>query len=195
MMPRALTLGCPLLLIFWLSLLGQCCIGMTLPNFLIFGVQKAGTTSIYSYLLQHPQVYMSPIKEPGFMGCEASGLTAAEVDQIVPQFTPGGRKRILRLEDYEALFDQVQDEIAIGEISPNYLFCYRKSAADIQKYVPQAKLIAVLRNPIERAYSDYLMNVRQVVGNRKSLAEQVAMSATTSHTLSKGSMQMASNTT
>ncbi len=159
---------------------------MTLPNFLIFGVQKAGTTSVYNYLSQHPQVYMSPVKEPGFMGCETSKMSAAEAAKAVPQFTPGGRKRILTLADYEALFDGVKDEVAIGEISPNSLFCYQDAVADIKKYVPDTKLIAILRNPIERAYSDYLMNVREIRGNLKPLAEQVKTSATTSHTLLKG---------
>ncbi len=159
---------------------------MTLPNFLIFGVQKAGTTSVYTYLSQHPQVYMSPVKEPGFMGCETSKMSAAAAAKAVPQFTPGGRKRILTLADYESLFDGVSGEVAIGEISPNSLFCYPDAVADIKTYVPDAKLIAILRNPVERAYSDYLMNVREIRGNLKPLGEQVKTSATTSHTLLKG---------
>ncbi|MGB7249990.1 MAG: sulfotransferase [Phormidesmis sp.] len=157
---------------------------MTLPNFIIFGVQKAGTTSIYNYLDQHPQVYMSPLKETEFLGSQS--ISTDDSDSSAPQLTPGGRRRILSLQDYRALFDGVQDEIAIGEASPNYLFAHERVVPRVQSYIPDAKLIAVLRNPVERAYSDYLMNVRELVGNRKPLAEQVTQSATTSHTLLKG---------
>ena len=155
---------------------------MVLPNFLIFGVQKAGTTSIYSYLEQHPQVYTSPRKETDFF-CRDLTVPLSEEE---PRLTRGGRKRILTIEDYKSLFLGVTDEIAIGEASPNYLFRHENAVAGIQKYVPEAKLIAILRNPVERAYSDYLMHVRQVVGNRKPLAQQVAESAQSSHTLLKG---------
>lgn len=165
-------------------------LGMVLPNFLIFGVQKAGTTSIYSYLREHPQVYMSPIKETGFMSLPQAGdrteSNRATNDLAKSEPPKSGRAPILTLQDYSALFDGVRDEIAIGEASPNYLFDYERSAANIQTYIPKARLIAILRNPVERAYSDYLMNIRQVVGNRKPLAEQLKTSATTSHTLLKG---------
>lgn len=159
---------------------------MTLPNFLIFGVQKAGTTSIYNYLQQHPQVYTSPVKETDFMCRESARkpelLTAEEQSQL----TRGGRRRILTLAQYEALFDRAGDAIAIGEASPNYLFTHEQSVPNIQTYIPNAKLIAVLRNPVERAYSDYLMSLRQVVGNLKPLDEQVKTSSSTSYTLLKG---------
>ncbi|MEM9947659.1 MAG: sulfotransferase [Cyanobacteria bacterium P01_D01_bin.36] len=155
---------------------------MTLPNFLIFGVQKAGTTSIYSYLKQHPQVFVSPRKETDFFCRDLS--VPISVDE--PRQTRGGRQRILTIEDYESLFARVTDEVAVGEASPNYLFAHERAVPGIQKYVPNAKLIAVLRNPVERAYSDYLMHVRQVVGNRNSLGVQVKESAESSHTLLKG---------
>ena len=159
---------------------------MTLPNFLIFGVQKAGTTSIYSYLEQHPQVYVSPRKETNFLGYKNALRPDLLTEEEKAQVTRGGRKRILTLEQYEALFDQAGDVIAIGEASPNYLFGHEQAVPTIQKLIPNAKLIAILRNPVERAYSDYLMSVRQVVGNRKPLAEQLETNRTTSHTLLKG---------
>ncbi len=154
---------------------------MTLPNFLIFGVQKAGTTSIYSYLQQHPQVFMSPRKETEFLGRDTT--QPVDTDALL---TPGGRRQIVTIEDYRALFKGVASEIAIGEASPNYLFLHERTVPAIQKYVPDAKLIAILRNPVERAYSDYLMHVREVVGNQKPLAEQVKLSADSSFTLLKG---------
>ncbi|MGB3671943.1 MAG: sulfotransferase [Phormidesmis sp.] len=159
---------------------------MVLPNFLIFGVQKAGTTSIYTYLRQHPQVYTSPRKETDFFSRDLEAAESAVQVSDEPQLTRGGRQKILTIEDYKALFAGVTDELAIGEASPNYLFRHQQAVPGIKAHVPDAKLIAVLRNPVERAYSDYLMHVRQVVGNRKPLAEQVATSAESSYTLLKG---------
>ena len=159
---------------------------MTLPSFLIFGVQKSGTTSIYSYLQQHPQICMSPVKETDFFCRESARkpelLTAEEKSKL----TRGGRQRILTIEQYEALFNRAGDAIALGEASPNYLFNHQQAVPNIQTHVPNAKLIAILRNPVERAYSDYLMSVRDVVGNLKPLVKQVETSAETSHTLLKG---------
>lgn len=159
---------------------------MTLPNFLIFGVQKAGTTSVYNYLKQHPQVYTSPVKETEFMSCESARNPELLTDEDKLGLTKGGRQKIVTIERYEALFEQAGDAIARGEASPNYLFAHQQAVPNIQTYTPNAKLIAILRNPVERAYSDYLMSLRQVVGNRKSLAEQVETSGKTSHTLLKG---------
>lgn len=137
---------------------------MKLPNFLIVGVQKAGTTSIYNYLQEHPQVFMSRIKETNFL----------EQDWL--SFPPEKQNKngIITIEDYTALFTDVKNEIAIGEASPNYLFHYESSAARIKKYVPNAKLIAVIRNPVERAYSDYLMHIRDAIGTKfNSFSEQI----------------------
>ena len=159
---------------------------MTLPNFLIFGVQKAGTTSIYNYLQQHPQVYTSPRKETDFMCRESARKPELLTEEEKSQLTRGGRQRILTIEQYEALFDRAGDAIAIGEASPNYLFTHEQAVPNIKTYIPDAKLIAVLRNPVERAHSDYLMSLRQVVGNLKPLAEQVETSGSTSYTLLKG---------
>lgn len=159
---------------------------MPLPNFLIFGVQKAGTTSIYDYLAQHPQVFTSDRKETEFLGRQLTDGVPTNGEHLNRESTPGGRKQILTLDDYAQLFEGVTDEIAIGEASPNYLFLHEQAVPNIQTYVPDAKLIAILRNPIERAYSDYLMHIRQVVGNQKTLEEQVRNSPTTSYTLLKG---------
>jgi hypothetical protein len=146
-----------------------------LPTFLIVGVQKAGTTSIYNYLQAHPQVYMSPVKETNFLERDWEEIEAAQQN----------KNGIISLEDYAKLFEGVKDEIAIGEASPNYIFNYQSSAERIKKYVPQAQLIIVLRNPIERAYSDYLMHLRDAIGYRP-LAEQIKNSAHKSFILRKG---------
>ncbi len=156
---------------------------MKLPNFLIIGVQKAGTTSIYNYLAQHPQVYMSPVKETNFFMKDPSKLDS----NVSNKPNKSGQKRILTFEDYCELFTGVTDEIAIGEASPNYLVKYETSAKNIKHYIPDAKLICILRNPVERAYSDYLMHIRDLVHDKpRSLSEQIKFSSDKSSILRKG---------
>jgi Sulfotransferase domain len=118
---------------------------MTLPNFLIIGAMKSGTTALYYYFEQHPQIYMSPIKEPNFFCSEG-------------QENPDG-KSITSIEAYRDLFRHASDATAIGEASHCYLY-EPQAAARIRAHVPGAKLIAVLRNPIDRAYSHFLHMVR-----------------------------------
>lgn len=118
---------------------------MTLPNFLIIGAAKSGTSSIYRYLLQHPQVYMSPIKEPQFFGLENEKLV----------FRGRPFSAVKQLEDYYRLFENADGHIAIGEASNTYLYL-PKASKNIHAHIPSVKLIAILRNPVERAYSSYL---------------------------------------
>ncbi|NJO77616.1 MAG: sulfotransferase [Cyanobacteria bacterium RM1_2_2] len=127
---------------------------MVMPNFLIIGAAKAGTTSLHYYLSQHPQVYMSSVKEPRFFALEGETLNFRNPDQDI------NRTSITRLEAYQKLFQNVTDEIAIGETSPLYLYS-PKAVERIKHYVPQAKLIAVLRNPVDRAFSCYTHLIRE----------------------------------
>lgn len=127
---------------------------MTMPTFLVIGANKAGTTSLYYYLKQHPQIFMSPVKEPMFFS-----LTGKPVTRKSP-----GHDRVLNgatydLESYQALFAGVTDEIAIGEASTSYIHC-PLCADRIKEYVPDIKLVAILRNPADRAYSNYWHYVR-----------------------------------
>lgn len=141
---------------------------MTMPNFLIIGAPKSGTTALYHYLDQHPQIYMSPIKEPNFFAFEGKELALrrpgnqqkANQDSVTYVSTGRLRKSVTDIESYNALFRGVSSEIAIGEASTLYLHNQR-APERIKNYIPEAKLIAILRNPVERAYSNYLMGVRQ----------------------------------
>lgn len=151
-----------------------------LPNFLIIGVQKAGTTSVYTYLKEHPQVYMSPVKEPNFLAKDPN----KDPKDIKP--VASHKKRIDTFEKYCELFQAVTDEIAIGEASPNYMANYEIATQQIKRYVPDAKLIAILRNPADRAYSDYLMHIRDAIGQPRSLSEQIIKKGKQSATLKKG---------
>ena len=138
---------------------------MPLPNFLVLGAGKAGTSSLYHYLRQHPEVYMSAVKEPRFFAIEGG-----------PPFAGPGAKRANReavwtLPDYEALFEGVRGESAVGEASPMYL--YTPGAAQrIRKRLPGVKMVVILRDPAERAFSSYLMNVHAGY-ERLSLPEAV----------------------
>lgn len=114
---------------------------MTMPNFLIIGAQKAGTTALYHYLKQHPQIYMSPVKEPHFFSFEGEEANSSA--------------HITDIDTYRGLFEGVSGETAIGEASPSYIYI-PQSCERIRHYVPEAKLIAILRNPAERAYSNFL---------------------------------------
>ena len=118
---------------------------MTMPNFFIVGAQKAGTTSLYHYLNQHPQVYMSPRKEPHFF----EGMDS--------EFRRPGRRNapVDDLAEYQALFEGAAGERAIGEASASYLYSPRAPGL-IKDSVPDARIIAILRSPADRAYSNYL---------------------------------------
>ena len=82
---------------------------MKMPNFLIIGAGKSGTTSIYEYLKQHPQVFMSPIKETNYF-CYQKGDERLARDGVY---------FISTLDEYCALFREVTEEKAIGEASAN----------------------------------------------------------------------------
>jgi hypothetical protein len=113
------------------------------------GAPKAGTTSLYYYLNEHPEVEMSREKEPDYFSDES----------IQKQDMYYGNQRINSEEKYHSLFNKESKDIVFGEASVSYLF-YENVAEDIKKYNPNAKIIIMLRNPIDRAFSHYLMDYR-----------------------------------
>jgi len=128
---------------------------VTIPNFLIIGTAKAGTTALYNYLKQHPRIYMSPVKEPKFFAYEGEKL-----DFRGPGDREANTSVVTDIDAYRALFAKVSNETAVGEASPLYLYA-PKAPERIQHHIPEAKLIAILRNPIERAYSSFSQMVRE----------------------------------
>ena len=123
---------------------------MTLPNFLIIGAAKSGTTSLYRYLGQHPDVFLSPVKEPAFFVYEGR-----QGHFTGPQDQEGFDRRVVpNRNDYEALFADAGDRTAIGEASVEYLYD-SWAAVRIREQIPDAKLIVLLRDPAERAYSSF----------------------------------------
>lgn len=124
----------------------------TRPNFLIVGAAKSGTTSLYEYLSQHPDVFMPPnLKEPHYFCYK---------DTIVDFRGPGKRypsinkSAITSLDAYLDLFLGSEGYIARGEASATYLY-WPQSASNIAAFNPDMKIIITLRNPVDRAYSAY----------------------------------------
>lgn len=127
-----------------------------LPDFIVIGAPKSGTTSFYHYLKTHPGIALSPRKEtdyfifgdrkPDFQGPLAQNLN---------------RDSIYRWEDYLALFADADPggSRVVGESSPRYLSSH-EAPARVAARLPEVKLIALLRNPVDRAFSHYAMRVR-----------------------------------
>ena len=134
---------------------------MNFPNLLIVGAAKSGTTSLHEYLKQHPDIFMSTHKEPHF-------LINNEI----------GNKRIHRgiIEeiDYKKLFITKEEYIYKGESSVMYLMFPEITIPNIKKYLgDETRIIIMLRNPIERAYSGYLHNIRY--NSRETLSFEEAI--------------------
>lgn len=122
---------------------------MVMPNFLIVGFQKAGTTSVYHYLGQHPEVFVSPRKELNF-------FSSIVERPVIDAHLSGG---MTDPKAYSAVFEPGADRKAIGEASPIYATDPAVPAA-ILRLAPEARLIVLVRDPVQRAYSEYWMRVR-----------------------------------
>jgi hypothetical protein len=147
---------------------------MTMPNFFVVGAQKAGTTSLYHYLDQHPEVFMSPAKEPFFFDHEIDS-TGRLVRQRFGRRSLARKPRFADIQEYQALFEGAKDEKAVGEASPLYIYA-PGTARRIKHYVPEAKIVVILRNPADRAYSAFLyalrMGVEPLIDFRRVLQEE-----------------------
>jgi Sulfotransferase family len=128
---------------------------VTLPNFIVVGAAKAGTTALYWYLSEHPAVFMSAVKETNFFAynLDASGRLVYG-DPDVHRFP------VRTLEEYQALFAGSEGATAIGEASPLYLES-PQAPGRIAALLPGARIVCSLRHPVDRAYSDYLMYLRR----------------------------------
>lgn len=126
------------------------------PDFFIVGTGRAGTTSLYYHLRGHPDIYMPSLKEPHFF---------STIDAGRPDLTGGKRQQrsarvISREQDYIKLFEVARHNQFIGEASTTYL-ADRRAAFHIRDKNPEAKIIVILREPIGRAYSQYLLDLRE----------------------------------
>ena len=119
-----------------------------LPNCIVIGAARCGTTSLHRYLGEHPEIYMCPLKETNYFAYEQETSTADS-----HAFT------ITSLDQYKTLFKPGIDYKVRGEASPRYLGC-PQSAERIHQLIPDVKLVVSLRNPADRAFSGYQMAVR-----------------------------------
>lgn len=117
---------------------------MTLPNFLIIGAEKAGTTWLYDRLRRHPDIFMPMTKEIHYFNRLNSNLEA--------------RENYVRhdLVWYRHFFRDHVGETAIGEVTPMYL-CDEVAPVRIRETLPDVRMVACLRHPVDRAYSHYWM--------------------------------------
>jgi len=140
-----------------------------LPNFFIIGAPKAGTTSLYHYLDQHPEIFMSAIKEPHFFAAEIREehcdpefrRRMARKHRGLRDFLSGPMREkrfggiVADWEDYVRLFANAINESALGEASVCYLWS-PTAPGRIAERIPNAKILVMLRDPADRAFSQYL---------------------------------------
>lgn len=135
------------------------------------GAVKAGTTSLHEYLQQHPDIFMSPVKETNFfsdadMQFEKFNLDyRQDIDHNLDKYLSGPMNTKIHIahirtwQQYQQLFRDVNQQKAVGEISNSYLYC-PSTANAIYSRLPQAKIVMLLRNPVDRLFSQYLMNLK-----------------------------------
>ena len=152
-----------------------------LPTFLVIGIAKSASTSLHEYLGQHPDIYMSPMKEPNFFAydgptplfryppeCEGNG---GAVRAHLRNATL--RNRIESLDQYRRLFAGAVNQRTVGESSVNYLYS-EDAPRLIRDHVPEVRLVAILRNPVDRAYSRFLHSRRDGLEPLADFAEALA---------------------
>ena len=141
---------------------------MKKPNFIIAGFPKCGTTSLHHYLSEHPEIFMPEQKELHFFTFKIlSKLKNGPKDELVKE------TQINSSEKYLSYFQNVKKEIAIGDASPSYIN-YPSEFLKIKKYLNDPKVIIILRDPINRAYSNYLHLKRE---HRETMSFEDAIGA------------------
>lgn len=141
---------------------------MVQPDFFLAAAPRSGTTSLFNYLLQHPQIAMSHKKEPAYFHF---AYPRPDFEELARQHGPGhlaqsiahyDRTRsgaVTEQNEYESLWPEPDSARTRGEATPTYM--YDTNALDlIRESNPSAKLILLLRNPVDRAYSQYLQYLR-----------------------------------
>jgi hypothetical protein len=143
-----------------------------LPNFFVIGAPRSGTTSTYEYLNAHPDVFMSPVKEPDFFSRASLDVAHSPGGTLAASLEVDAQAHAALKEDlagYLDLFGGAQGEKRRGEASAVYLG-HPTAAWHIRGYVPDAKLIAILRDPAERAHSHYVHGKRIYAEHGRKIA-------------------------
>jgi hypothetical protein len=139
-----------------------------LPNFIVVGAPKCGTTSLYHYLKQHPQIFLPARKELHYFSFHY-------MEQLLAG--PGDRNILTTscrtFEEYAAYFAPARDEIALGDISPSY-FYFTDVCKEIHERLGNPRIIVMLRDPVQKAFSQYMHLIRD---SRETLEFNEALAA------------------
>lgn len=138
---------------------------MALPNFLVIGAGRSGTTSLHHYLRQHPQIFLPDVKSAGYFYCADRPAVEDATQRALTR-----HYFVADFDSYRSLFDGVAGEAAIGEVSPVYLATTR-AATRIAATLPDAKLIAILRHPADRALARFVARVRDGLESRRDFRQ------------------------
>ena len=141
------------------------------PTFFIAGAPRSGTTSLYNYLGQHPDIAMSAQKEPAYFHFRAPQPNYDELAETYGQDRKGESLRRYKrsfsravIDDraYASLWDEKPYANARGDASPTYMY-HSDALRLIREKAPNAKIVLLLRNPVDRADSQYLQYLRHGV--------------------------------
>jgi hypothetical protein len=139
-----------------------------LPNFVVVGAPKCGTTSLYHYLKQHPQIFLPARKELHYFSFHF-------MEQLLAG--PGDRNILTTscrtFEDYLAYFAPARGELALGDISPSY-FYFTDVCKEMHERLGNPRIIVMLRDPVQKAFSQYMHLIRD---SRETLDFNSALAA------------------
>lgn len=139
-------------------------VDVVVPDFFIVGHAKCGTTALYQMLRQHPQIYMPQLKEPAYFATDLHARFQRRAEGPLPS----------TLEDYLLLFAPARAEQRVGEASSLYLWSHDAARA-IAGLQPQAKIIAILREPASFLRSLHLQLVQDHIETQKDLRKALAL--------------------
>ena len=138
------------------------------PSFFVAGVGRSGSSSLYHSLQEHPEIYMSPMKEPNFFHWDGeTHRHEGPIDAMIY------RNAIKSWDEYRALFADIRDEKVSGEATPSYLY-NPKVPERIHRRCPGAKVVVILRDPADRAFSQYQLMLQL---EREELSFEQALDA------------------
>lgn len=139
------------------------------PDIYVIGAYKCGTTMLQRFLEEHPDIYVPTVKEPNhwaFAGLDDEALA------LLPSAAWSVRDRSA----YDALFADVADEPVVAEVSPEYLKS-DQARRNLAAHAPDARFVAIIRDPVDRAYSDFMMYRRDGVEPLDDFAAAIAAQA------------------
>lgn len=158
------------------------------PDFFVVGVVKGGTTALHTLLSDHPGIHLSPIKETNFFSRADMRPQlfvreyALDVRMDLKRYIAQGMKEVVHIahvddaDDYRKLFSKARTRHKLGEVCPSYAIC-PSAAAAIHAAAPEARIFIMLRDPVLRAWSHYLMNLREGKTRNASFLDEVMSDA------------------